>query len=167
MHVKSRLALAGATAVLALALNPAAALAGDDGGNIIKADFTPSLPSDPPILGVAPGGVPWILDRGTVRVRHDGRIDVRLDGLQVPGSGPGGTDANPVGTITATLYCNGSTEPAAVSAPQPLSMPEGDARFRDTLSGIPAVCDHAVVLINPGNPARFIASAFADDEDDD
>jgi hypothetical protein len=32
---------------------------------------------------------------------------------------------------------------------------------------VPDDCGMAVVLINPGNPGRYIASAFADMDDDD
>jgi hypothetical protein len=165
MHVKSRLALAGAVAVLGLALNQATALASNP-HNLIKADFTPSQPDDAKINEVSPGGAPWILDRGEVRVRDNGRIDVRLEGLQIPGSGPNGEDANPVASITASLYCDGATTASAVSSVQPLSRPDGDARFRETLA-VPDSCGMAVVLINPGNPARYIASAVADMDDDD
>jgi hypothetical protein len=164
MHVKSRLALIGAVAVLGLALSPATALAHDGGDNVIEADFTPSLPTDAKILGVSPGGAPWVLDRGEVRVRDNGRIDVRLEGLQIPRAD--GTEDNPVPAITASLYCNGSTTAAAVSTRQPLTVPDGDARFRETLT-VPDGCDDAVVLINPnGNAAAYIASAFADEDED-
>ncbi|MDQ1629467.1 MAG: hypothetical protein QOI54_3211 [Actinomycetota bacterium] len=175
MRLNSRLALAAAVAVGALALNPAAALAHDGGHgrhghNLIKADLTPSKPTDPPIFEVGPGGLPWVLDKGEVRVREDGRTDVRLEGLQILRA-DGSTD-NPVTLITASLYCGGQL--AARSAQQPLSVPEGDARFRVWLA-VPQTCDMATVLINPPPNAKtgqfaYIASAMAtpdDDQDDD
>jgi hypothetical protein len=168
MHVKSRLALAGATAVLALALNPAAALASSDNGEtLIKADLIGSTSpknGGQAIFEVAPGGRDWIVARGEVRVRASGRIDVRLDGLQIPAAdNPTGVTSNPVPAITATLYCGGS--PAAVSTLQPLTVPDGDARFRETLATVPADCQMATVLINPNGAAgTYIASSVPDDD---
>src|SRR3954451_19578643 len=106
MHPTNRLAIVGTIRVLALALAPAAAFAHDGGHNIIKAPFTPSMPSplSPDINGVHPGGLPgdrpgdspWIIQEGSrVRVRDTGRMDVRIKGLQVPNFNGGG-DANPV-----------------------------------------------------------------------
>lgn len=164
MHVSSRLALVGAGAVLALVVTPVAASAHGGDHTLIKAAFTPSKTTDPAINGVNPGGRDWILDRGEVRVRDTGRTDVRLEGLQIPAFNPDGTAANPVALITVSLYCGGTL--AARSDPQPLSRPDGDARFRITLAAMDS-CDAATVLINPNNPAAYIASAMAGDEDDD
>ena len=170
MHVKSRLALAGAVAVLGLALNPAAALAHGGGHTIIKADLIGSTSpknGGQPILGVVPGGRDWIVARGEVRVRESGRIDVRLEGLQIPAAdNPTGVTSNPVPTITATLYCGATV--AGVSTVQPLSVPDGDARFRETLALTTTDCDSPTVLINPNGAAgTYIANSVADDEDDD
>jgi hypothetical protein len=163
MRLHPRLMLFGILSVLTLAVSPSAALA--DSGNkhdLIRADFTPSLPTDPPINGIAPGGAPWVLDRGEVRVRDDGRMDVRLEGLQIPRNG--GED-NPAASIEAVLYCGGME--ADRSEPQPMSVPEGDARFRVMLD-VPDECDMATVLImvqTPNGP-RYIASAMAMEDDD-
>jgi len=169
MHVKSRLALAGAVAVLGLALNPTAALAHGGGHTIIKADLVGSSKPEHggmPILGVAPGGRDWIVARGEVRVRESGRIDVRLEGLQIPAAdNPTGVTSNPVPAITATLYCG--TTVAGVSTLQPLSMPDGDARFRETLALTTSDCDDPTVLINPnGAPGTYIANSVPDEDDD-
>lgn len=163
MYRNARLAAVGACSVLALSLSPAAAFA-DGGDDLIDASLTPSNIHDPAINGVAPGGVPWIIDRGEVRVRDDGRMDVRIEGLQVPA--PDGSASNPVASINAVLYCGGMA--VADSGPHPLSVPDGDARFRVRLA-VPRHCDMATVLISPTPLVgqRFIASAVADDEDDD
>src|SRR5262245_46573783 len=110
MRMSSRLALVGAVCTLALPLSPGTALAGG-GHDVIRNDLTPSLPTDDPINGVRPGGAPWIIDRGEVRVRESGRMDVRIEGLQIPRDD--GTADNPVPQITAELYCDGM--PRAVS----------------------------------------------------
>jgi hypothetical protein len=154
-------ALLGAVPALALTLMPATALA--DGGrhaghDLIRSDLTPSLPTDAPINGVNPGGAPWQIDRGEVRVRPDGRMDVRIEGLQIPRNG--GAD-NPIAFIDAVLYCSGSA--VADSGPQPMSVPGGDARFRVFLD-VPETCDAATVLISPSAAVGvvYIASAVAD-----
>lgn len=158
-----RLATVGALSALVLALSPAMALAHGGGNDIIDAHFTPSLPTDAKINGVAPGGAPWVIDRGEVRVRDNGRMDVRIEGLQV--IRPDGTEDNPVASIVAVLYCDGMQ--VADGGPRPMSVPQGDSEFRTSLM-VPEDCDMASVLISPNGAvgARYIASAM-DDEDDD
>jgi hypothetical protein len=172
MHRKLPLAILGAASALALSLAPSAALAGSHHGhhhrhghNLIRADLTPSLPDDAAINGVPPGGAPWILQRGSVRVRDNGRIDVRIQGLQIP-SDEGA--ANPVASIDAVLYCGGME--VARTQPHDMSTPGGDARFREFLT-VPETCDSATVLISPVGPDGpfpvYIASAMAMADDDD
>ena len=158
MQLRSRPALIGTSVMAVLALSPSPASAHDGGGDdLIREDLVPSLTTDPPINGLQPGGLPWVLDRGEVRVRDDGRMDVRIEGLQIPRAG---SEDNPVGSITAVLYCGGMR--VADSGAQPMSIPEGDARFRVTVAA-PDHCDMATVLISP-TPlvgSRFIASAMS------
>src|SRR3954447_3278586 len=163
MYQNVGLAAVGACSVLALSLAPAAAFA-DGGHDLIDASLPPSNVNDPLINGVAPGGVPWIIDRGEVRVRDNGRMDVRIEGLQVPAAD--GSARNPVRSLNAVLYCGGKA--VADSGPHALTTPGGDARFRVHLA-VPKHCDMATVLISPTAlvGARFIASAVADHEDDD
>jgi hypothetical protein len=171
MQLKSRLALIGAASVAALVLSPATAVA-DGGHNLIRGDLTPSLPGDASINGVGPGGKPWILDRGEVRVRESGRMDVRIEGLQIPAPFLDPTlDVNPIANIHAVLYCSGAA--AADSGSQPMSVPGGDSRFRVSLM-VPETCADAVVLIQPdstltpGTRANaYIASLVAMGDEDD
>ena len=154
-------ALLGTVPALALALAPSAAHADHghhNGHDVIRMDLTPSLPTDDPILGVNPGGLPWVIDRGEVRIRTNGRADVRIEGLQVPRAD--GTRDNPVAMIDVLLFCGG--EQVADSGPQPLSIPAGDARFRVSL-GARSTCEDATVLISPtaSMGTAFIASAMS------
>jgi hypothetical protein len=159
MHSKLWAAVLGAVPALALALLPSSALADRGAGHdLIRMGLTPSLPTDDPIDGVNPGGLPWQIDRGQVRVRQSGRMDVRIEGLQVPRAD--GTADNPVGMIDALLFCGGVK--VADSGAQPLSIPDGDARFRVFLD-VPRTCDDATVLISPtaSMGAAYIASAVS------
>jgi hypothetical protein len=161
MNWKLPIAAVAAVPALALTLTPSAAFAGHGqhgGHDLIRMDLTPSLPTDDPIVDVSPGGLPWVIDRGGVRVRQNGRMDVRIEGLQVLRAD--GTEDNPVGSIDAVLYCGG--EQVADSGPQPMSIPDGDARFRVFLD-VPRTCDDATVLISPSAAvgAAFIASAVS------
>jgi hypothetical protein len=154
--------MVGAASALALALSPSAAFADHGHGhNLIRADLTPSMPDDPLINGVHPGGLPWILSRGEVRVRENGRMDVRIRGLQIPRNG--GAD-NPIASIDAVLYCGGMA--VADSGAQPMTVPGGDARFRVSLM-VPSTCDAATVLISPSTAVgvAYIASAMATTDD--
>src|SRR3954454_12040767 len=132
MHVKSRLALVGAASVLALTLNPAAAMADHgNGDNLIRGNFQGIAAKMvlPGFDGIVGGGAPWIIDRGEVRVRASGRTDVRIEGLQIPGSFfiPGdGITKNPIRSITVSLWCDGAL--AAQSAAKEMTVPDGDAR---------------------------------------
>ena len=161
---RTRALLLVPVATVALVLTPAVAASAHEGGGgtLIKADFTPSLPTDAPIFGVKAGGAPWVLGEGEVRVRADGRIRVELEGLQIPRAN--GTKDNPVAKIVASLFCGGTL--AARTAPQDLSVPGGDAKFRATIA-VPATCDMATVLISPAaNTGVYIASAMAEADED-
>src|SRR6476620_11999513 len=74
------------------------------GGDVLRQALAPSVPGDPTFHGVAPGGVPWVLSRGEVRLKLRGRLDVELRGLVIPNP-PGDGTAGPVHTVSASLYC--------------------------------------------------------------
>jgi hypothetical protein len=130
----------------------------DDGNHrgqtLLRSTLAPSILSDPTIHGVARGGVPWQLDRGVTRLRHDGRLTVDVRGLVIPGNGTPG----PVTSIKASLYCGAdATGAVASTATVPLS-PAGDARIDERVS-LPSKCLAPVVLVNPnGNAAAYIAA---------
>jgi hypothetical protein len=164
--------LAGATSALVLTFNPSAAVAHDGPGHdLIRSGLTPSLPTDDAIDGVNPGGAPWVIEEGMVRVRASGRMDVRIEGLEIPRNG---TVDNPVAHIHAVLYCSGAA--VADSGAQPMTTGVGpgfgNARFRVMLA-VPQTCADATVLIQPDSPVTpgtranaYIASAFASSDDD-
>jgi hypothetical protein len=148
-----------ATAALAFAVSAAADRGHRDKGEhrghtVFSSRLVGSkpAPTDPPIHAVAPGGVPWD-GGGSVRLRSDGRIDVRTRGLIITGT----DNAGPVKTVSASLFCEGSDTPAATTGQVPLS-PAGDARIEQRLT-LPATCLGPIVLVHPnGNVHAYIAA---------
>jgi hypothetical protein len=133
------------------------------GRPLLKVTLAPSIPGDPTIHGVAPGSLPWVLDRGSVRLKGDGRLRVEIQGLVIPiehtvgtTTFPAGT-ARPVTTVSASLYCApDGTGAAATTAAVPISE-SGDATIAETIS-VPAACFAPVVLVHPnGLTAAYIA----------
>jgi hypothetical protein len=161
MHVKNATAVGAlSAAVLAgSAIGGMAAFGHEDHGRhggqtLFRSTLAPTVLSDPAIHGVTRGGVPWQLDSGLARLRHDGRLTVRVRGLVIPGNGTPG----PVTTVTAGLYCGADTTAAATTSSVPLS-PAGDASIDQTVT-LPATCLGPVVLIHPNaNDAAYIAAS--------
>src|SRR5437899_9616394 len=46
------------------------------GRPVIKESLGPSQPSDPTFHGVSPGTAPWVLQRGEVRLKGDGKLNL-------------------------------------------------------------------------------------------
>ncbi len=144
--IHRRLAV-GATALL-LAASAAPAFADDGGGHhggngrgtLLSADIVGSLTTDPVLFGVKPGGADWTMSRSTVKVKANGRADIKVRDLVLTSTG-----ANPVTQISASLVCNGevvdSTKPVAYDT-------EGDARIRDRFM-VPDRCLAPAVLLHP------------------
>jgi hypothetical protein len=119
------------------------------GADLLRSSLVGSLLSDQPVFGATRGGAPWDLARGSAVVRPDGRTTVKVKGLLIPGVGVG-----QVGTVSASLACNGAV--VDTSDPVPLSS-RGDATIKDRLR-VPARCIAPVVMVNPnGRPTVFIA----------
>lgn len=131
------------------------------GNTLFDTRLAPSVPTDPPIHGVAAGGAPWVLKFGAARLRSDGRIDAVIRGLVIPPPTGTGTPG-PVTMVSASLYCGNDTNttPVGTTTPTPLST-AGNARIRGTFT-LPAKCLAPVVLIHPnGNNTVYItASGF-------
>ena len=158
-------------AALALAVSATTAFAGNGhqaqkskghGGTILKSDVFGSQVTGPVLFGVPPGGAPWVIDKGDVSVRRDGRVRARLDGLVIPTPPSNGT--NPVPQIAASVYCNG----ARVGTTQAVPFSQaGDARIDDVLAThIPMPCLAPAVLFNPAaggvvTTANYIAASGA------
>jgi hypothetical protein len=161
------LALVGAIAVgsMALAVGSVGADPGKggdgNGGPLLTEGLAPSMPTptDPSFHGVAPGGAPWVLQEGDVRLKPDGKLDLRVQGLVIPVA-PGNGTPGPVTTINASLYCgaDADTAAAATTPSVPISR-QGDARIQATIP-VPSTCLAPVILVHPnGSPSAYIAVA--------
>lgn len=128
---------------------------------VLSTPLVPSVPTDPTLLGATPGGVPWVLRSGDARLQSDGRFDAIIRGLVIPVAPFTGT-AGPVTTVSASLYCGGSSTPVGTSNSFPLST-SGNARITATFT-LPAICQIPALLIHPnGADTAYIAtSGFSD-----
>lgn len=126
------------------------------GGDVLRSDVFGSQPTGPTLFGVKPGGAPWVIDRGEARVRRNGRVKVRLEGLVIPTAPQNGT--NPVSNIAASVFCGGTL--VGTTAAVPFS-PAGDARIDATLSAaIPSPCLTPAVLLNPAPNGAVNAGVY-------
>lgn len=159
MEIHARTAV-GLLAATALSTSAIAAFAHGDNGRhngqtLFQSRLAPTVLADPTIHGVARGGAPWVLDRGAVRLRHDGRLTLNVRGLIIPTLG----NAGPVTSISASLYCGADSDPAvATTASAPLSQ-QGDGTIRDRVT-LPAKCLGAIILVHPnGIAGAYIAAS--------
>ena len=125
---------------------------------LLDATLAPSMPGDPAFHGVNPGGVPWVLDRGEVKLSSDNELDLRVEGLVIPRPVGDGT-AGAVTSITASLYCGADAETVATETSRQARLSrDGDARLRDRSFDVPDTCLSPVILVHPnGNAAAYIA----------
>jgi len=128
------------------------------GRPLIKESLAPSQPSDPSFHGVSPGAAPWVLQGGEVRLKGDGKLNLRVKGLVIPNP-PGDGTPGPVNTISASLYCGADTETTAADTTQQVSISRtGDARIHDTSLNVPSTCLAPVILVHPnGDMTHYIS----------
>jgi hypothetical protein len=119
------------------------------GAPLIDESLAPSQPTDPTFHGVMRGSLPWVLKRGEVRLKRDGKFDLQVKGLVIPVAPFTGTPG-PVTEISASLYCGAdlNTAPAHTTQQVPISR-KGDARIHDTHFVVPATCLAPVILVHP------------------
>jgi len=99
---------------------------------------------DNDVLGVRPGGRPWVISRLSADVRTDGTISVDGRGLLLAGGG--GVGSNGGQSVHARLFCDGV---AFNSRTVPLE-DNGDFRIDGDLGNVPPVCGTPILLIVSG-----------------
>jgi len=114
---------------------------------------TPGLAVRNVVLGVNPGGQPWVIDKLQATVKMDGSIEVNGKGLLLAGGNGIGTSGTQQ-QVRAMLFCGGSP---FVSSLVPLDA-AGDFRIDDTLNPLPPLsCDSPVLLIVNAGGSWFAA----------
>jgi len=111
------------------------------------------------VLGVPPGGQPWVIARLEARVKDDGRISVEGRGLLLAGGNGIGTNGGQ--SVEARLFCGGVAHDTGAV---PLEA-DGDFRIEDILTPTPpSPCDSPVLLIVSSN-GRWFAAGIPKRED--
>jgi hypothetical protein len=121
-----------------------------------------------PVRGLNGGGLPWMLNRASGRLRSDGRIDVRVEGLVLARRAPVPANlqgTNPIPQFRAIVSCltpaAGGTAVSTVNVPTALApaSADGDARISDRVA-LPSPCIAPIVFVtSPTN--QWFASTGA------
>jgi hypothetical protein len=130
---------------------------GQHASRFVAESLAPSVPTDPAFHGVSPGGAPWVLERGDVKLDRS-RLELKVKGLVIP-TPPGNGTPGPVTTITASLYCGADSDATATdtTAPAPIDT-RGNARIKDRSFATPDSCLAPVILVHPnGDATHYIA----------
>jgi len=107
------------------------------------------------VLGVNPGGRPWVISRLSAEVKTDGRVSIDGRGLLLAGGSGIGTTGNQ--SVRARLFCGGNAALSYDSELVPLD-PAGDFRIEGELSAVPpSPCASPVLLIVNTGGAWFAA----------
>ena len=107
------------------------------------------------VLGVNPGGRPWVISRLSAEVKTDGRVSIDGRGLLLAGGNGIGTTGNQ--SVRARLFCGGVSSVSYDSELVPLD-PAGDFRIEGELSAVPpSPCASPVLLIVNTGGAWFAA----------
>ena len=113
------------------------------------------------VLGVLPGGQPWVIKKLEVKVKENGEIRGEGKGLVLAGSNDIGTRPAGVTMVVATLFCGGL---AHHSDPVPLET-DGDFKLTGTLTPLPPdPCTSPRLLIRANsNSGVWIAAGILAD----
>ncbi|RZS89616.1 hypothetical protein EV189_1384 [Motilibacter rhizosphaerae] len=151
-----RAGAAGAVLIAAAALGPVRAAVAGEAQTTLRGTVVGSLPSDPLLHGIHPGGAPWA-GTGRATLDRSGALEVRVRGLLLTAGAAAGTIGS-VTTVSASVLCGAdSTAPVATTAAVPLSA-RGDARLTAHVD-LPARCLAPTVVVHPlANTTAYIAA---------
>jgi hypothetical protein len=124
-----------------------------------------------PVRGLSGGGLPWIIHEGEAKLWSDGRLQVKVEGVQfdpndaaVQARGLGGQ--NTVASFKAVLSCQTIVDGAAAvvnvstaAYPATTGPGAGDAEFSEVLA-VPSPCYGPMVFITSPGGAWFAASSL-------
>ncbi len=114
------------------------------------------------VLGVNPGGFPWVINDLNVVVKMNGDVFVDGRGLLLAGGNNIGTNGGQ--SVRARLFCGGIAHDSDLV---PLA-PNGDFKIKDVLAPLPTnSCTNPVLLIVSGGGNWFAAGIRKTDKGDD
>jgi hypothetical protein len=114
------------------------------------------------VRGVNPAGQIWVISDLDAKVKTNGDIEVKGEGLLLGGGNNIGTNGGQ--SVAATLFCGPVGTPQAFStAPGVPLEPNGDFTIKDTLDNLPlpAICANPLLLIRSFNNETGIGAWFA------
>ena len=121
-----------------------------------------------PIRGVPGGGLPWVIDKGEVKLSDGGELKVEVEGLVIdPAAASQNAGSNPVASFKAIVSClTVNSEDAATTVnvetgiyPATIGFGAGDSKFKETLV-LPDPCIAPIVFVTSPNGSWFAASGF-------
>jgi hypothetical protein len=154
--------------LLAIALTLQATAIGDEGRDVVEFDtmagvVEPFTGSAHPVRGLSGGGLPWELDRARGRLRPDGRLEIRVEGLVLARRAPVPANlqgTNPVAAFRGAVSCLTPAAPdqgeTVLTDPVPAT-PDGDATIEATVD-LPEPCIAPVVFVTSPTNAWFAAT---------
>ena len=113
------------------------------------------------VLGVPPGGRPWVIRKLRASVYADGTISVNGAGLLFSGGDSIGTRGT-IAAVKATLFCGGV---GLDSPPGDLDL-AGDFKIRGSLGAVPNPCNSPILLIRSLGGNWFAAGIPSSADDD-
>src|SRR4051794_28320745 len=145
--------------------------ASDTGKDVLAFDTMagvtePLTGSANPVRGLAGGGLPWQLDRARGRLRSNGRLEVRVEGLVLARRAPGPADlqgTNPLSQFRVIVSCltpaPGGAGVSTVNVPTELvpASAGGDARIKTRVE-LPDPCIAPIVFVTSPANAWFAAT---------
>lgn len=144
------LSLATLAPVSAIAADPLVRFENGIGVQPVTAGPAPNV-----VLGVSPGGQPWVISSLSADVSTDGRINVDGRGLLLAGGNGIGTNGGQ--SVRARLICGGVGGTVSDSDLVPLGA-QGDFRINGFLTPFPpAPCNTPVLLIINAGSRWFAA----------
>ncbi len=118
-----------------------------------------------PLRGINGGGLPWVIEKGQVKIAASGEFQVEVEGLVIDPNNAtaiksGLAGKNPLPTFKATLSCLDNTGAVTNVATEPVpATTTGDAEI-DQVVTLPGMCFAPIVFVQSAGGAWFAVSGF-------
>jgi len=118
-------------------------------GQIVTGNIVGALTTDAAVAGVAEGGAPWAVTKGTFSISNTGAVKIKVTGLII--TDPAGAGVGPVTEVAASLVCGGMIVGTTSSVPISSA---GDFKIKGSIK-LPSRCAAPVVLIQVAAATGF------------